>query len=531
VTAVATNAAAPIALSPPADTAAVTAAASRQQSYGQILKSSAIVGGSSVVNLAVNIVRAKAMALLLGPSGVGLVGLYSSINELTHSIAGMGINSSGVRQIAEAAGTGQAARIATTAAVLRRTSMALGLLGAILLVVFRRPVSEWTFGSPQFAGPIALLALAVWLRSVSDGQAALIQGLRRIGDLARISVFSAFFGAVISVALVYFLREDGVVPSLVAVAALTVGVSWWYRRKIEMPAATVTLTSARQEAGALLKLGFAFMASAVLTTGAAYAVRVIVRDAVGIDAAGLYQSAWALGGMYVGFILQAMGSDFYPRLTVVANDHHECNRLVNEQAQIGLLLAGPGVIGTLTFAPVVIAVFYATTFSGAVNPLRWICLGMALRVIAWPMGYILLAKGARALFFWTEVAATVVHVGAAFVLVRLFGLPGATMAFFALYAWHGLLIYFIVRRLTGFTWSPANLRLGALFLPLIGMVFLCCLMLPFWPATGIGFVASAASTIYSLRTLCRLVPLDRMPRFLRAALALFRISPARVESL
>ena len=49
------------------------------------------------------------------------------------------------------------------------------------------------------------------------------------------------------------------------------------------------------------------------------------------------------------------------------------------------------------------------------------------------MGYILLAKGARALFFWTEVAATVVHVGLALFLVRHFGLPGATMAFFALY--------------------------------------------------------------------------------------------------
>ena len=90
------------------------------------------------------------------------------------------------------------------------------------------------------------------------------------------------------------------------------------------------------------------MASAVLTTGAAYGMRVICADAVGIEAAGLYQSAWALGGMYVGFILQAMGSDFYPRLTAVADDHTECNRLVNEQAQIGLLLAGPGVIGTLT---------------------------------------------------------------------------------------------------------------------------------------------------------------------------------------
>src|SRR5438093_8302115 len=54
--------------------------------YGQILKSSALIGGSSVINIAVSVVRAKAMAWLLGPAGVGLVGLYSSILDLTHSI-------------------------------------------------------------------------------------------------------------------------------------------------------------------------------------------------------------------------------------------------------------------------------------------------------------------------------------------------------------------------------------------------------------------------------------------------------------
>ena len=47
-----------------------------------------------------------------GPAGFGLFGLYGSIAVLTQSIAGMGINSSGVRQIAEAVGSGDKARIA-----------------------------------------------------------------------------------------------------------------------------------------------------------------------------------------------------------------------------------------------------------------------------------------------------------------------------------------------------------------------------------------------------------------------------------
>src|SRR4051812_39072764 len=71
-------------------------AAPARYSHAQILKSTALIGGSSVVNIAFGIVRAKAMAVLLGPSGVGLMGLYSSVAEVTQSLAGMGIQSSGV---------------------------------------------------------------------------------------------------------------------------------------------------------------------------------------------------------------------------------------------------------------------------------------------------------------------------------------------------------------------------------------------------------------------------------------------------
>src|SRR5512137_2351256 len=101
---------------------AIAQVSGRHRSYGQILKSSALIGGSSVVNIGLGIVRVKAMALLLGPGGVGLLGIYGSIADLARTIAGMGINSSGVRQIAEAMSTGDMQRIARTVMTLRRVA-------------------------------------------------------------------------------------------------------------------------------------------------------------------------------------------------------------------------------------------------------------------------------------------------------------------------------------------------------------------------------------------------------------------------
>jgi antigen flippase len=488
------------------------------QSYTEILRSTALIGGSSVINIAFGIFRTKVMAILLGPSGVGLMGLYGSIADLSFALAGMGIQSSGTRQIAEAVGSGEKERIARTATVLNRVSVYLGLIGAFLLIVFARPISALTFEDYQHASGVAVLSVAVFFRLVSAGQGALLQGLRRIADMAMVNVLGAILGTVAAIPLVYFFREDGVVPSLVAFAALTLLTSWWYCRKTQLSTPAIGFRDVWKEAGALLKLGGAFMASAFLTMGAAYAIRIIVLRIAGFEAAGLYQSAWALGGLYVGFILQAMGADFYPRLTGVAHDHPACNRMVNEQAQISLLLAGPGVIATLTLAPVVVALFYSREFAGATDLLRWICLGMTLRVVAFPMGYIVLAKGAQQIFFMTEVVATIVHVGLAWLFVERVGLNGAGAAFFGLYAWHAVFIYVIVRRLTGFHWSAANRRLLLTYLPLTGGVFSAFYLLPAWGAATLGGIATLLTSVHSLKAVVALVPRTSIPRPLVACL-------------
>ncbi|HEV2435673.1 MAG TPA: hypothetical protein VG077_06710, partial [Verrucomicrobiae bacterium] len=57
-----------------------------EKSYGQIVKSSVLIGGSSVLNIAFGIVRTKVMAVLLGPSGYGLLGIYDSICSLTRTV-------------------------------------------------------------------------------------------------------------------------------------------------------------------------------------------------------------------------------------------------------------------------------------------------------------------------------------------------------------------------------------------------------------------------------------------------------------
>lgn len=493
-----------------------------RSSYAQIFRSSALIGGSSLLIIVIGIARTKLMALILGPAGIGLMGALTTVADLTRSIAGMGVNRSGVRQIAEAVGSGDSQRIAATAFVLRRTAVLLGLVGAVLLLLFATPIATLTFGSTEKTTAIMLLAVAVFFTLFADGQAALLQGMRQIGTLAKLNVIVALAGTLAAVPTVYFLGHDGVVVALGLIAALGASANWYFSRKVAVEPVSVSLRQLADGSSALLKLGIAFMASAFMMMGAAYVVRVLVLDHAGLDGAGFYQAAWTLGGLYVGFVLQAMGTDFYPRLVAQCNHHEAANRLVNEQAEISMLIAGPGVLATIVLAPALTTLLYTPEFVQAVDVLRWICVGMAMRVVTWPMGYIIVAKNRQMLFIGAEAAWTLVNVALSWFLIQHWSLNGAGVAFAASYAFHGLLIYPIVRRLTGFRWS-ADCKRGALTLVgTIAAVMMGYQLLTPLPALMLGLLVLLFSAAYSVRKLGLLLGSESMPKSILRLTARYR---------
>jgi PST family polysaccharide transporter len=155
----------------------------------------------------------------------------------------------------------------------------------------------------------------------------------------------------------------------------------------------------------------------------------------------------------------------------------------------------------LTFAPLVIHAFYATEFVPAADILRWQILGVLFQVASWPMGFILLAKELKQLYFWTELASGSLYVGLVYFCLRKWGLAGAGIAFFGNYLVYWGMIFFVARKITGFTWSQANTRLVTVLLPAVALVFLSSLLLPAAPAVIIGFLVTLGVAIYNFRVL------------------------------
>lgn len=439
-------------------------------SYRSILKSTSLIGGASVLNILISMVRTKFVAVLLGPSGVGLLSMYSQIIALITTMTGMGIGNSGVRQVAEAVGSNDDERIARTVITLRRVAWLTGGLGLLVMAAFCLPLSQITFGSSDYAWPIATLGVTLFATAITVGQGCIINGTRRIGDLAKISVIGATNGTLISIPCFYLWGQAGIVPSLVLSALAALATSWWFARRVPVKSISLAWRDSVCEARQLLSLGVSFMGAGLVLALSNYLIRVVMLQQFGLADVGIYQAAFNLSGILVGFVLGAMGADYYPRLTAVANDNARVHRMVNEQSQISILLALPGLVAMMIFAPTIINVFYAESFVTAVPILRWCLLGILGRVFSWPIGFVMLAKGKGRLFFVTEAFACAIHLAGMYLFTQLWGLEGSGIAFMVLYGFYTCLMLIIMHWLVGATWDGSTRKLS--LLALIVMVLL-----------------------------------------------------------
>lgn len=483
-------------------------------SHSEALKSSAVIGGSTAIVLLIRMIRTKVLAVLLGPIGIGLEAIYDSITSVAKTAADLGVSTSGVRQIAAATGTGDQAVITRTIMTLRRVCVILGTIGAVALFVARGTVSQLAFGSADHASDIGLLAIVVFCAGVMGGQLALLQGMRRIGELAKVNILGAFVAAALSIPIVYFWGQHGVAAYLTISAGAGVLISWAFARKVRVEPIDVSLRDIRTEAGGLLKLGIAFAASGLMTVGALFLIRILVVRQEGVDGAGQFQAASALSMVYIGFILQAMGTDFYPRLAAASEDDKRCNQLVNEQAEVSMLLGLPGILATIALAPWVIQLFYSSKFDAAAVVLCWQAAGMLLRICSWPMGFIVMAKGRSAALVWTELAAHSTHVILAWIGLRTLGLPGVGMAFLAMYVFHWCMMYLVVRKMTGFSWSPTNTKLSVVALLATASAIAIRFGVSDPWATGIGCLLALVVGCYCLAVLAELLGPEKVSNWL-----------------
>jgi O-antigen/teichoic acid export membrane protein len=474
---------------------------STKSSYHQIFKATSLFGGVQVFNILISIVRAKFVAIFLGPSGLGILNLLLIPIGFIGQLTGLGLSYSAVRDISQAVASDDKNRISKTLSVFQKLVWITGFSGALLTLILSPLLSLWTFGNKDYTFPFMFLSITLLFSSLSSGYSAILQGLRKLKLLAKSSVIGASIGLVVSIPLYYFYRINGIVPTLVISAITTLLLNWYFARKIEIRRTSTKWSEVWDGGKGMVKLGLLITLSQIIASLVSYLVNIYISRTGGLGQVGLYQAGFSITEKYVGLIFAAMVTDYYPRLVSVINDHKNLVQTVNHQAEIALLILGPVLLLLLATLPIVIMILYTPKFLPIVDFIPWIILGMPFKAAAWAMGFIILANGHSILYFLTELFANILLLVLNIIGYKYFGLVGLGISFVTMYLFYFILILFLSKYKYNFRYYNTFYKIffKLTFLIVSAVFIMFYFRFPFaYISTGILFIIA---TIISYREL------------------------------
>jgi PST family polysaccharide transporter len=401
---------------------------SEKEAYKGIFKSTFLFGFVQVFNIFAKVGLNKVVAILLGPEGLGLIGLFQSTINILKTALGFGVSQSAVRDISEANGEKDLSRFSIVISVTKKIVWYTASLGAIITVIFSRYLSIITFGTEDYTIGFVWLSIVVFFSVLSDGYLSILKGLRQLRYLAKASLLGSIVGVVSAIPFYYIYGIEGVIPSLIISIASIAFFAWFYQRKIIYTKVSVTLSLCVKEGKGMVKMGMAIMYVSLLGFISDYIIRSYVASNSSIEMVGFFQAGSTIITGYFGILITAMSIDYYPRLSAINKDNIKLTEELNKQCEVGLIIMAPLVVFFIFLMPFFIRVLYSEEFLISLDYINYAIFGILITICSNAMGMILLAKQKSNVFVYSVTFSRAVMIVLEVIGFKFYGLKGLGIA-------------------------------------------------------------------------------------------------------
>ena len=450
---------------------------SDQSRYRHILKNTSIFGGVQVMQILTAIVKGKIVAILLGPTGMGLNSIFNSVINMIAEFANFGLNYSAVRTLAQATETEDKNRLGHVLYVFNKWIIGCAIIGALILIIAAPIISSISFNNKNYTYSFMWLSLAVIAIIFHKSRLAILQGTRQLNKLAKASLCGSLVGVIIVIPIYLMYGISGILPAIIISAIATWSISWFISRKtnttIQLP-----LRQVFQEGRGMASLGIFMMISNMMSLASTYLLNAFITITGSLADVGLYQGAASITNQSVGMIFTAMSVDLLPRLAAVCHNNNQVREIVNQQAEINILCVTAIFGAMILFAPLVIYIVLSQEFTTIIPVIRWMLLGMLLRAAAYPVGTISFSKGEKKTFLLYEaiITTSINFLGSA-IGYAIYNLEGLSIGFVCSNFLYLILITQVTKRKYQFSFNRSFIQLYIKLFAIAISIFLCTIFL------------------------------------------------------
>jgi O-antigen/teichoic acid export membrane protein len=416
------------------------------------MKATSIFGGVQVFNILINLVRGKAVAVLIGPNGMGLNALFLSGMNLVKNITSLGLTQSAVRDLAKSYGE-DTHQFNKTYTVFRSWIWFTALLGVSISIIFAPFLSRFAFGDSSQTYGFMLLSVTFVFTALSGGIYTVLRASRKVTFLAKANIYGSLSGLLVSIPILFFWRNDGVLPSIIAASFVAYLISLMFRKYVDVQKIELTLKEKFELGKPMVEMGISMSLSAFLASAATFVLSSFISRVNGLSDLGLYSASNSIMVGYVGMVFSAMSADYVPRLSQLIQKKEQWTMAVNQQAEIVLLILTVVLSLMMGSVGVLIRLLLSDEFLETSGFILLLGLSIPMKGLVWALSYVYLAKGESKFFLLTEMIANLIFLFFNILGYAFNGLIGIGVAQILAYATSLLLNLYFIRKKYEFIFS------------------------------------------------------------------------------
>lgn len=326
-----------------------------------LIKSSAILGGAEIAIVIINIVRAKYLAITIGPEGLGVFSVLSSFFLLLSAFCGGWLSQAYIKYVAEFEKENKYQLVQKVHTFAFTIVVLLALIFTVTLLVFKEAI-KINFLSQDILDHYYAIFLAVFLiNSIKSIDEYYLNATQKVKETALAKFITVIVEVISIVFLVYFFSLIGFFVSLLISACTSLVVFKHYTsRNVKT---TFSLKSFREkEAKDLTKVGSSNILLLFINNLSQYLYRYIILTYLSFSFVGLFHAANSLMG-YLGVINRGANFSYGPIMCQNLTTN-ERNKALNDYLRFNLISGTIVSSSAMLFVNQAIVFFYSNKFVG-----------------------------------------------------------------------------------------------------------------------------------------------------------------------
>jgi len=355
---------------------------------------------STVFKLISGLIITKIIAIVVGPSGVALLGNFTNLTSMFTSFANGGITSGVTKYIAEFDDEKEKSLVVSNAF---KINLICSFFFGVIIIIFNRTLSQITFGSTNYSAVFIIFGLTVVFYGLNTTIAAVLNGFRYIKSLIITGMIGSALSVVLAIVITMRFGLFGAAINTMIAQVLIFLINVLFIRKLRL--FSLKMLSIKLDRPLLLKLfkfGAMSIVSAVVVPVSLILIRNYITKHFSVDEAGFVSGVWTISNAYLMVITTTLSIYYLPTLSGI-KDKIGLRKEVLKGYLFLVPIALIGGIGVFVCRDLIINLLYTPNFMPMKGYFTFQIIGDTFKIASWVLAFLMIAKAMTRWFIITEI--------------------------------------------------------------------------------------------------------------------------------